>query len=142
MVPPVRGRYRGAYEAVVANELDKAYEEVPNNEPVIPWDTFKDPVTIALPFTSNFAFGLVVPIPTLPFKAVVIIESFPTVTVFEPSPVASYPITIWFVCASARGLALTPKNIEVLESVWLVVPVPIYRPAYRPKNTLSSPAVR
>ena len=44
--------------------------------------------------TSNLLLGLVVPIPTFPFNAVVTIESFPSTTVFEPIPFASYPITI------------------------------------------------
>ena len=51
---------------VGAQEADTAHDEVPSSEPVIPFVTVRDPVIIALPFTSSFAFGTVVPIPTLP----------------------------------------------------------------------------
>ena len=56
--------------------------------------TVNDPVTIASPFTSSFAFGVVVPIPTFPLRAVVVTLSLPNTTVFEPKPNASVPITI------------------------------------------------
>ena len=46
--------------AVLANDVNCA------EEPVMFWVTVKDPVIIAEPDTSNFAFGVVVPIPTLP----------------------------------------------------------------------------
>jgi hypothetical protein len=43
-----------------------ANEAVPNREPVIPAVTSNDPVMFADPDMSSFAFGVVVPIPTLP----------------------------------------------------------------------------
>ena len=41
-------------EAVVALDDDSAHDEVPSNDPVIPWVTLSDPVTmIPLPDTNN-----------------------------------------------------------------------------------------
>ncbi len=42
------------------------------------------------------AEGVVVPIPTLPQSAVLVILLLPNTTLFEPKPSASKPITIWF----------------------------------------------
>jgi len=39
-------------------------------------------------------WGVAVPIPTSPFKAVVKILSFPKTTVFAPIPIALFPMTI------------------------------------------------
>ena len=64
----------GAHEALTAQDA------VPNKEPVIPAVTFKDPVTIALPFTSSFAFGVVVPIPAFPDESIRIFSP-PLVTI-------------------------------------------------------------
>jgi hypothetical protein len=45
------------YEAVAANEAVVANEDDPNNEPVIPWVTFNEPVINVFPLTSKIPFN-------------------------------------------------------------------------------------
>jgi hypothetical protein len=52
--------------AVVANDADVAKLAVPNSEPVIPWDTFNDPVSCVLPdtispFRAINSFAIIIP---------------------------------------------------------------------------------
>ena len=47
-----------------------------------------NPVANTFPSTSNFSDGEVIPIPTLPFSIVFVIESFPIVTELLPFPIA------------------------------------------------------
>ena len=86
-----------------------------------------------------FIFGLVVPTPTLPLRAVVVTASLPNTTVFEPIPKAFIPITIWFTSPEALARAKRPIYIEPLVSVSEDVPVPKYLPALLPIATLSLP---
>ena len=69
----------------------------------------EDTLVVAIERT---AFGVVVPIPTLPLSAVVVIESFPSTTVFEPKPLALYPITIEFWSLLVRALVSVPRKTE------------------------------
>lgn len=59
--------------AFSAKEAVAAKDEVPNKEPVIPDDTFNDPVISVLPDMSKVAEGFVVPIPTFPSLTMVIL---------------------------------------------------------------------
>ena len=47
-----------------------------------------EPESRVVPATSKDAEGVVVPIPTLPFNAVVTIESLPSTAVLVPKPIA------------------------------------------------------
>jgi len=61
-------------------------------------------------------------IPTFPFKTVVTIESLPSVTVFDPEPIAPYPKTFSFDTPSAEALVSAPMKTEVPDVVLAVVP--------------------
>jgi hypothetical protein len=64
------------------------------------------PSILAFPDTSNLKSGLVVPMPTLPFNIVFVIEPFPKTTELLPAPTALYPITISLSVPSALALEL------------------------------------
>ena len=80
-----------------------------------------------------------VPIPTLPLRAVVVILSLPSTTVLEPRPIKSVPITISFNDPFALALVLFPRKIEPLALVSAEVPLPKYLPALSPIATLLLP---
>ena len=56
-----------AFEAVNA---EVAYDDVPNNELVIPLVTFKEPVIVALPSTSSLVLGEILFTPKLPLESI------------------------------------------------------------------------
>ena len=71
---------------------------------------------------SSLVLGDTVPMPTLPFNTVFVMLSLPKTTLLEPTPVASYPITISFVSPSARAFVLYPRKVLLYPVAFAVAP--------------------
>ncbi len=72
--------------------------------------------------TLIFEPGLSVPIPIFPFRIVSVIESLPSVTVFDPEPIAPYPKTFSLETPSAEALVSAPMKTEVPDVAFNVEP--------------------
>ena len=87
---------------------------------------------------SSAFIGDVIPIPTFPLNSVFVILLLPKTTEFDPSPVASVPITIsllvWSERPPLRPYALYPMYIDDVKNPF------IFPPALDPKATFLFPS--